>query len=254
MLRSFTVVLIAGMLLGGSLLRAQSSHKMTKADVDRWMSELSNWGRWGKDDQLGTLNLITSAKRREAAALVKDGIVVSMAHEMMTEKAIDNAEPLVHTMLRTKGAFHMDNFNVSFHGMGLTHLDALCHASYQGKLYNGFAVDSINAQGCVQDSVFVLKEGIVTRGVLIDIARIKGVDYLEPGTPIYPEDLAEWENQTGVKVSPGDAVFVRSGRWAMRAENGPGSSFAGLHASWVEMRIRKWRRLRSKAFQCRYIC
>jgi kynurenine formamidase len=125
----------------------------------------------------------------------------------------------------------MDNYNVSFHGMGLTHLDALCHASYQGKLYNGFSADSINAQGCMQDSVFVLREGIVTRGVLIDIARMKGVDYLEPGTPIYPEDLAEWENQTGVKVSPGDAVFVRSGRWAMRAAKGPGSSFAGLHAS-----------------------
>jgi kynurenine formamidase len=231
MLRCWIVMLIAGMLLGGSWLGAQPSHKMTRADVDRWMSELSNWGRWGKDDQLGTLNLVTLSKRREAAALVKDGVAVSMAHEMMTEKAIDNSDPLVHTMLPTKGAFHMDNYNVSFHGMGLTHLDALCHASYQGKLYNGFSADSINAQGCMQDSVFVLREGIVTRGVLIDIARMKGVDYLEPGTPIYPEDLAEWENRTGVKVSPGDAVFVRSGRWAMRAAKGPGSSFAGLHAS-----------------------
>jgi kynurenine formamidase len=231
MLRYFFVVLIAGSLPGGLSLRAQSSHQMTKADVDRWMSELSNWGRWGNDDQLGTLNLITSAKRREAAALVKDGVVVSMAHVMMTEKAIDNTEPLVHSMLPTKGAFHMDNFNVSFHGMGITHLDALCHASYHEKLYNGFSVDSINAQGCAEDSVFALKEGIVTRGILIDIARMKGVEYLEPGTPIYPEDLAEWENQTGIVVSPGDAVFVRSGRWAMRAAKGPGTSFAGLHAS-----------------------
>ncbi len=78
------------LLCAASWLFAQSNHKMTKADVDRWMSELSNWGRWGKDDQLGTLNLITPAKRREAAALVKDGVVVSMAHEMLTEKAVDN--------------------------------------------------------------------------------------------------------------------------------------------------------------------
>jgi kynurenine formamidase len=115
--------------------------------------------------------------------------------------------------------------------MGLTHLDALCHASYQGKLYNDFPADGIDATGCPQDSVFALKEGIVTRGVLIDIARMKGVDYLEPGTPIYPEDLAEWEKQTGVRVSEGDAVFVRSGRWAMRVAKGPGKNFAGLHAS-----------------------
>jgi kynurenine formamidase len=212
-------------------LGAQSDHKMTKGDVDRWMSELSNWGRWGKEDQLGTLNLITPAKRRGAAALVKDGVVVSMAHEMLTEKAVDNTDPLAHTMLPATGGFHMDNYSVSFHGMGLTHFDALCHASYQGKLYNGFAADGINAQGCPQDSVFAVKDGIVTRGVLIDIARMKGVDYLEPGTPIYPEDLAEWEKRTGVRVSAGDAVFVRSGRWAMRVAKGPGSRFAGLHAS-----------------------
>ena len=154
-----------------------------------------------------------------------------MAHEMLTEKAADNENPLFHTMLPTNGGFHMDNYNVSFHGMGQTHLDALCHASYQGKLYNGFPADGINAQGCPQDSVFSIKGGIVTRGVLIDIARMKGVDYLDPGTPIYPRDLAEWEEQTGIKVSAGDAVFVRSGRWAMRAAKGPGTSFAGLYAS-----------------------
>ena len=218
-------------LFAASWLGAQSNHQMTKADVDRWMKELSNWGRWGKDDQLGTLNLITPAKRKEAAALVREGVVVSMAHEMLKEKAVDNTDPLVHTMLPTTGGFHMDNYSVSFHGMGLTHLDALCHGSYEGKLYNGFPADGINAQGCPQDSVFAIKGGIVTRGVLIDIARMKGVDYLEAGTPIYPEDLAEWEKQTGVRVSEGDAVFVRSGRWAMRAAKGPGSRFAGLHAS-----------------------
>jgi kynurenine formamidase len=212
-------------------LPAQSDHKLTKSDIDRWMTELSNWGRWGKDDQLGTLNLITPAKRREAAKLVKEGYSISMAHNVLTEKAPDNEGPFVHTMLPRAGGFQTDNFNVSFHGMGQTHLDALCHASYQGKTYNGVSVDQITAEGCAKDSVLPIKGGIFTRGVIIDIPRLKGVDYLDPGAPIYPEDLTAWEKQTGVKISSGDAVFVRSGRWAMRAAKGPGVAFAGLHAS-----------------------
>jgi kynurenine formamidase len=219
------------LLFAAALLSAQPDHKLTRADIDRWMMELSNWGRWGKDDQLGTLNLITAAKRREAVALVTEGFSISMAHNVLTEKAVDNENPFVHSMLPPAGGFHMDNFNVSFHGMGQTHFDALCHASYQGKLYNGFPVDGITQEGCPKDSVLPVKNGILTRGVIIDIARLKGVAYLEPGTPIYPEDLAAWEKQTGVKVSAGDAVFVRSGRWAMRAAKGPTEAFAGLHAS-----------------------
>src|SRR5208337_4062077 len=111
------------LLFVAALLPAQSDHKVTKSDVDRWMKELSNWGRWGKDDQLGTLNLITPAKRREAAALVKEGYSISMAHNVLAEKAVDNENPFIHTMLPTLGGFHMDNFSVSFHGMGQTHFD-----------------------------------------------------------------------------------------------------------------------------------
>jgi kynurenine formamidase len=219
------------LIFGAALSTAESGHKVTKADVDGWMAELSNWGRWGKDDQAGTLNLITAAKRRQAVALVKEGYSISMAHDVLKEKAVDNEGPFVHTMLPVTGGFHMDNYSVSFHGMGQTHFDALCHASYQGKLYNGFLVDRINAEGCPEDSVLPVKTGILTRGVIIDIARLKGVDYLQPGEPIYPEDLAAWEKLTGVSVASGDAVFVRSGRWAMRAAKGPGVAFAGLHAS-----------------------
>jgi len=219
------------LIFGVALSTAESDHKVTKADVDRWMMEFSNWGRWGKDDQLGTLNLITAAKRRQAVALVKEGYSISMAHNVLKEKAVDNEGPFVYTMLPVTGGFHMDNYSVSFHGMGQTHLDALCHGSYHGKLYNGFPADRIAAEGCPEDSVLPIKTGILTRGVIIDIARLKGVDYLQPGEPIYPEDLAAWEKQTGVKVASGDAVFVRSGRWAMRAAKGPGVAFAGLHAS-----------------------
>jgi kynurenine formamidase len=224
-------LLLVFLLFGAVLAPAQTSHKMTKADIDRWMTELSNWGRWGKDDQLGTLNLITPAKRKEAAALVKEGYSISLAHDVLTEKAVDNESPFVHTMLPPNNGFQIDNYSVSFHGMGQTHLDALCHVSYQGRIFNGFRVDQINASGCPKDSIIVAKTGILTRGVLMDFARFRGVDYLKQGTPIYPEDLEAWERQTGVKVSVGDALLIRTGRWAMRAKEGPGKAFAGLHAS-----------------------
>ena len=91
------------LLVAAVLLAAETDHKVTKADIDRWMTELSNWGRWGADDQLGTLNLITPAKRREAAALVKEGYSISMAHNVLTEKAVDNDNPFAHTMLPSAG-------------------------------------------------------------------------------------------------------------------------------------------------------
>jgi kynurenine formamidase len=229
-LKSVCVVISLVALASGQPF-AQSAHRLTKADIDLWMQELSNWGRWGADDQLGTLNLITNEKRRQAAALVTEGYSVSLAHDVLTAPAVDNAEPFAQTMLPARGSFRMDRYSVAYHGMSLTHLDALCHASYQGKLFNGYSLEQTTEAGCASDSILVARAGLFTRGVLMDFAWLKGVAYLEPGTAIYPEDLAEWEKRTGVTVGPGDAVFVRTGRWSMRAAMGPGLSFAGLHAS-----------------------
>ena len=199
------------------------------------MTELSNWGRWGKDDQLGTLNLITPAKRKQAVALVKEGYPVSLAHAVLTEKSGDNPNPFVHTMIMpnpdTEAGYVMDSYSDTYHGIAHTHLDALCHAFYQGKSFNGFAVSDVTENGCPRLSILNLQAGIMTRGILMDIAKLKGVEYLEPGTPIYPEDLEAWEKQAGVKVSAGDVIFIRTGRWARRAEQGPPRAYAGLHAS-----------------------
>jgi kynurenine formamidase len=226
---------------------AQPDHKMTKEDVDRLMTELSNWGRWGKDDQLGTLNLITAAKRKEAAAMVKEGYVISLAHDILKEKAVDNGNPFVQTVQPRPANFNGtgfggDSYSVSYHGFAHTHMDALWHANYQGKMYNGFSVDTITPEGGTKDSILVAKNGIFTRGVLMDIAKLKRVDYMEPGTPIYPEDLDAWEKEARLKVSSGDVIFIRTGRWARRAALGPwnvGRSAAGLHAScakWLKSR------------------
>ena len=238
----------AGLILGATISepRDQSQHTLTKADVDRMMTELSNWGRWGKEDQLGAINLITPAKRKQAAALVREGVSVSLAHDVEKERAADNSNPFQHTMTLTganpASQFSLDAYSVNYHGYAHTHLDALCHVFYQGKMYNGFSQEEVTQKGAARLSILNLKQGIFTRGILIDVARLKGVPYLEPETPIYVEDLEAWEKKAGVKVSSGDVIFIRTGRWARRAAVGPwdvSRHSAGLHAScarWLKER------------------
>src|SRR5579871_4066532 len=201
---------------------AQSGHMLTKADVDRLMTQLSNWGRWGKTDQMGTVNLITPEKRRNAAKLVTDGMSISLSRNTDSTKAVDNDAPFGHKMmLGVGGQFNMDEYTVAFHGFANTHFDSLSHVYYQGKMYNGYPQSTITDRGAEQLAVTAFRDGFLTRGVLIDMAWLKGVPYLEPSTPIYPDDLDAWEKKTGIKVSSGDAVFIRTGRWARRAEKGP---------------------------------
>jgi len=196
-----------------------TSHSVTPEEYERWKKDLSNWGRWGKDDQIGALNLITSSKRKQAASLVKEGFSVSMAGDADTVKAVDNANPYELKML-TIGS---DEIAVNYHGIAHTHLDSLAHINDNGVFYNGYKpdADKVLKQGHERNSIHNVKNGIFTRGILIDIPRLKGVPYLEPGTPIYVEDLEAWEKKAGVKVSPGDALFVRTGVWARRKALGP---------------------------------
>jgi len=219
-------------------------HTVTKEEYERWKKELSNWGRWGKDDQIGALNLITPAKRKQAAALVKEGVSVSMAGDLDTEKAVDNPNPFELQML-TIGS---DQISVRYHGITHTHLDSLAHINDNGVFFNGYKPDAATVlkQGHAANSIHNLKSGILTRGILIDLPRLKGLPYLEPGTPIYVEDLEAWEKKAGVKVSAGDALFVRTGVWARRKALGSwlrgraeGGRSAGLDPSvipWLKKR------------------
>lgn len=217
---------------------------VTQVDMDRWKAELSNWGRWGPDDEKGTLNLVTPEKRREAAALVLDGHVVSLARDAQTEEAVDNGRPYEHEMVSVRDAASSDRISVSFHGYAHTHLDGLAHHFLDGRMYNGFARDSFVTMedGATRGAIHNVKEGIFTRGVLVDIPRLRGVEYLEPGTSIRVEDLEAWEAFSGVRIGSGDAVFIRTGRWVRRAEVGPwnpGEAAAGLHPSvipWLRAR------------------
>jgi kynurenine formamidase len=229
---------------------AAESHDLTQVDIERLMDELSNWGRWGADDQLGAANLITQAKRLEAIGLATEGITVSLAHPVLTDEAADVEYPLERSMVSlpdptAEPVFRggvSDIYNHRYHGYSHSHIDALCHILYKGRMYNGVSQETITDEGCSFGAVANLSGGIVTRGVLIDVPRLKGVPYLEPETPIYMEDLDAWEAMAGITVRPGDAVFVRTGRWARRAAVGPwdlSARAAGLHASampWLKAR------------------
>ena len=196
-----------------------ATQQTTRAEFERWKTELSNWGRWGKDDQIGALNLITPAKRRQAAVLVREGISVSLSRDADTVKAIDNPDPFEHSMLTTG----TDRMGVIPHGVAHTHLDSLAHINYDGVFYNGYKpdADAVMKSGHTRNSIINLKNGVFTRGILVDLPRLKGVPYLEPGTPVTAQDMEAWEKFAGVKISAGDALFIRTGRWARRAAVGP---------------------------------
>ena len=217
----------------------------TEKEVRALIRDRRNWDRWGKDDQMGALNLITPAKRKQAAALVKEGISISLASNAATTKAADVPCPVEWAMVAASQGAATDRIAYPcIHGAGTTHIDSYAHIFFSGKMWNGYPVDGNVSRdgGALKNSVLNMKNGIVTRAVLYDIARLKGVPYLEPGTRIFPEDLEAWEKRTGVRVGAGDALLLRWGRWARGAKLGPWNTdeaAAGLDNSvipWIKKR------------------
>ena len=216
-----------------SFSQPEDREPVSIAQFDQWMDELSNWGRWGEDDQIGAANLMTEAKRLEAAALVETGETVSLSHDFLTEEAADAAEPYVLQMqINPEGQNSGDRVDVYFHGVTYSHLDGLCHVFYKDRLYNGHDYrDVVTDNGCSLMDTTQMKDGLVTRGILVDMPRLKGVPYLEPGTKLYREDIEAWEEHAGVRLGSGDALLLRTGRWAYRDAVGPTREMAGWDAS-----------------------
>jgi hypothetical protein len=224
---------------------------LTIEQVNKWETELSNWGRWGKDDERGALNLVTPQKSVQAARLVKDGVTVSLAHFADLEKAADNfnfgdtKHEMYHNPTTGKIAGALDIITFGIHDGTNSHLDALCHYALPREggavVFNGHP-QNLDEKGCKQNAIDRMGPGIVTRGILVDIPLMRGIEYLEPGTPIYVADLEAWEKFAHVKIGSGDALFVRTGRWARRAKLGAwnvGREAAGLHGSvmpWIKQR------------------
>src|SRR5215467_3655305 len=222
--------LLAGVLVlftaGASIRGAQSRNSgqqslATEADFRRAMKELSNWGRWGNDDELGAANLITPAKRKQALLLAKEGLTVSLAHDVIQERAPDAPNILERVLgnVSSTGTTDQYRYTGTYHGVSHSHLDAVdCHVMFEGKGYNGRAMEDITAAGgCPKGNINALKDGIVTRAILFDATLLPGKataqGWLEPGTAIHREDLETLERLEHVKVSAGDVILLYTGRW-----------------------------------------
>ena len=216
----------------------------TEAEVLGWYTSLSNWGRWGQDDELGTINLITPEKRAQAARLVREGLTISCARTIRYEPTPDGPLPPQHFMLRSGEGTPTeqlgrsnarDAFLIAPHGHTITHLDAPSHTFVRADpaapwtMYNGKPRELVRTvDGATAGSIELVGEGIVSRGVLLDIARVRGVPWLEATDPVFPEDLEAAEAGQGVHVEPGDILFVRTGYPKQRAERGPRGAGEGI--------------------------
>jgi hypothetical protein len=172
---SFAILAILA--LPGRPVGAQQSttHPLvTEAEYKRWQTELSNWGRWGKDDELGTLNLITPVKRKQALALAKEAFSVSLAHDANATKEVDNPCPIEWELTTDKPETVTDRIAYNcIHGPGTTHLDSFAHMFFDGKMWNGYSRDLVTKEGgAAKVSILTMKTGILTRGVLYDIPRL----------------------------------------------------------------------------------
>ena len=161
---------------------------------------VKQWGRWGADDERGALNLLTADRVKAAAALVKTGRTVSCAHDLATVPSVEDHSPAQHMMLMAGDAPEAsgvdgyaqstDYLGMACHGMGVSHIDALCHVFVDDQMYNGFAASDVKSTGAMKNSIASAKGGIVGRGVLLDIPRLRGVDWIEPPDTIGPDELA----------------------------------------------------------------
>lgn len=203
---------------------------------DELFRALSSWGRWGEDDERGALNHLTPERVAAAARLVRDGITVTLSWPLNTTPAADNPHPAEHRMIPVGGegplSLAKDYVGVDYHNDTHTHIDALCHIGYEGSLYNGRPTDSVTSTGAMAESIEVLKDGLVGRGVLLDIPRLRGVPWLEPGENVFRDDLEAAERGQGVPIVDGDVLLVRTGHARRLTELGSwetATAKAGLH-------------------------
>jgi kynurenine formamidase len=205
---------------------------------------VSCWGQWGAQDERGALHYLTPEKVAAAACLVRDGIGVSLSQPWNMQPAKHNPQPAVCsvTMHDDSGSealrFAKDYVGIDYHNDTHTHIDALCHVAYRGMLYNAVPARSVTERGATANTIGVLKDGLVGRGVLLDIPRVRGVPWLEPGAHIFRDDLAAAERAQGITVAEGDILLIRTGHSLRLSEREPWDTpkaKAGLHPSVIPL-------------------
>ena len=221
--------------------------KVSVAEFEAIFESVKNWGRWGDDDVMGTLNLITPEHVKRACATVTEGRTVSMAIPINTVAGPDNPSPAIHHMTQMhdldigSGSQHfaMDFLGMECHGDCHTHIDALCHIAYAGKLYNGIPEMEVTSRGSRVLYMDHYAQGIVGRGVLLDVPRYRGVPWLEPGEAVTRAELEAVEEAQGVHLEEGDLLVFRTGHHGRRLEFGgwdngyDGEGKAGLHVDTI---------------------
>jgi kynurenine formamidase len=207
---------------------------LTAQEFRELFDAVSNWGRWGDRGERGALNHLTPARIAAAARLVESGTTVTLSRPLQTKAGPDVPEPADHhmTMLPGEDGFAKDYVGVDYHNDGQSHIDALCHVAYDGFLFDGRPASSVTAQGAQTGTIELLKDGLVGRGVLLDVPRTRGVPWVEPGEHVFREDLEAAERAQVVEARAGDILLVRTGHGRRLAELGPWDTphaKAGLH-------------------------
>lgn len=203
----------------------------TDDDLDTHAETFSNWGKWGTDDQLGTLNYLSNQHRLHASKLVQKGRTVSLARETTFQILRENTSVMFSNSIQVfdlvvGDVWCVDFIGSSIHGYHITHLDGLCHFfKKNGDMYNGFSSEELTKNGAGKLSIEnAAIEGIVGRGVLLDMPLVRG-EPVNPGTDFYAEDLTKAEEMCNVEVKSGDIVFIRTGSKNTREVR------SGLHPS-----------------------
>ncbi|HWH21062.1 MAG TPA: cyclase family protein [Solirubrobacterales bacterium] len=208
--------------------------------VEELAGRLSTWDRWPSDDGIGALHLVTEAKRLEASAAIRTGAAISLGFELQAElpqppgsgrlnpQHVMTELPSDATPDSTDSVFADDMLLMAVHAA--THWDALSHCFHGGKMYGGIDAAEVTTKGAARNDIVPAARRLVTRGVLADVARHRGVEVLPPGYGIGADELRDVLDAQGVEVRPGDALLIRtgllgatkvSGRWAEFAQSGP---------------------------------
>jgi kynurenine formamidase len=211
----------------------------TTDELDALFVDLTNWTRWGAEDELGTLHFLTEERRTAAAGLVSTGRTVSLSHDLATEPAPDHPYPVQHHMLASGDARDAngidgyeaarDHLSLDVHGLWTTHVDALSHMFVDGHMYGGRPASEVRSDGARANTVLTMADGVIGRGVLLDVPGTLGVDFLDNGEVVTVADLEATEERQGVRVGSGDILLVAWGREARRRSKRGFDGFAGLH-------------------------
>jgi kynurenine formamidase len=210
----------------------------TRDEMLDYIKRRNNSGRWGPDDQIGTLNLITQETRLQAFRQIETAETMSLSRPVPTETGVGNLNRAHHYISFSRFGAPVDFLGMYYHGRTYTHIDALCHVAFEGKLYNDRDLkETITFTGATFGGIETVRNGVFTRAWVLDVPRYRGERYVTKDKPVEPAELFAIAEHQAINIEPGDAVCVYSGREAYEMENPPMGSepiVPGLHTACLQ--------------------